>query len=206
MRIVSFKAWIIAFLILLIIVTCFHPIYPREQFLQHLGTALMLIIPFSDLKRNRLSKSAFICVSLFIMIHIIGARYIYSNVPYNDWFKAAFNMDLNGFLHTSRNHYDRFVHLMFGVLAFPYVFEVLDRGTAMKKMLRILMAFAVIQSVSMFYEIFEWLLTIVVSSEAADSYNGQQGDLWDAQKDMALAMAGSLLMVIIYSFRKIKQQ
>ena len=49
---------------------------------------------------------------------------------------------------------------------------------------------------SMAYEIFEWLLTVFLSPEDADSYNGQQGDMWDAQKDMALALVGSTLSAI----------
>ena len=55
-----------------------------------------------------------------------------------------------------------------------------------------------IQTGSMIYELFEWTLTIVMTSEEADYYNGQQGDMWDAQKDMALAMLGSTIMLVYY--------
>ena len=48
-------------------------------------------------------------------------------------------------------------------------------------------------SVGALYEIFEGLLTLMVAPEMADGYNGQQGDMWDAQKDMGLAFVGSLL-------------
>ena len=48
----------------------------------------------------------------------------------------------------------------------------------------------------MIYELFEWLITVFLSSEEADCYNGQQGDMWDAQKDMALAMIGSTVAAI----------
>ena len=54
------------------------------------------------------------------------------------------------------------------------------------------MAWLIIQTGSMIYELFEWLLTI------ADNYNGQQGDIWDAQKDMVLAMLGSTVMAAFY--------
>ena len=47
------------------------------------------------------------------------------------------------------------------------------------------------------YEIFEWLLTIVAAGETADRYNGQQGDIWDAQKDMALAALGAILVLLV---------
>ena len=50
----------------------------------------------------------------------------------------------------------------------------------------------------MIYELFEWLLTVVMTSEEADYYNGQQGDIWDAQKDMALAMIGSTIMAFLF--------
>ena len=50
----------------------------------------------------------------------------------------------------------------------------------------------VVLSASAVYEIFEWLLTVVMAPQHAEAYNGQQGDLWDAQKDMALSFGGSL--------------
>ena len=60
------------------------------------------------------------------------------------------------------------------------------------------MAWLFVQTGSMIYELFEWLLTVVMTSEEADYYNGQQGDIWDAQKDMALAMLGSSVMALLY--------
>jgi len=52
-------------------------------------------------------------------------------------------------------------------------------------------------SVSCLYEIFEWLLAIVAGGETAERYNGQQGDPWDAQKDMALAALGALVVIAL---------
>ena len=63
-----------------------------------------------------------------------------------------------------------------------------------------------IQTGSMVYELFEWLLTVVMTSEEADYYNGQQGDIWDAQKDMALAMLGSTIMLLFYFLGNIKKK
>jgi putative membrane protein len=57
----------------------------------------------------------------------------------------------------------------------------------------LMVAFLSIQAFSMLYELFEWSLTIFLSDGMSDSYNGQQGDMWDAHKDMALAMLGSIL-------------
>lgn len=99
---------------------------------------------------------------------------------------------------TGRNHYDRFIHFVFGFLAFPYLFEVLGRNRNIARLQMILLTWALIQSISMLYEIFEWLITLVLSTEAADNYNGQQGDIWDAQKDMTLALISSSIMAFLY--------
>ena len=64
--------------------------------------------------------SAFIGIALFTLLHIIGARYVYSNVPYKEW---SVSLGLVGadFFQDPRNHYDRFVHFSFGVLLFPFL-------------------------------------------------------------------------------------
>lgn len=194
----TLKLSILSALIATTIATCIDPIYPEEQFLQHLGTALIMSILVVDLFRQKLPLTAYIGVSLFILIHIIGARYIYSAVPYEDWFERLFGLDLN----SERNHYDRFVHLSFGFLFFPYVLYLTHKWLPVSKSKVIIVAWLFIQGLSLFYELFEWFLTIIISGEAAENYNGQQGDMWDAHKDMALAMLSSGLAAIYYLIAK----
>jgi putative membrane protein len=168
--------------------------------LQHLGTIILLAVLFTDLRKNKLTLFAFYFFSVFILLHIIGARYIYSYVPYDKWINSISRF-LTGKSLTaigSRNAYDRFVHLAFGILVFPIVFEYLSRRINNKVML-IVSTWAILQTISMLYELFEWGLTLVLSSEAANDYNGQQGDMWDAQKDMFLALVGSTGMLVIYA-------
>jgi len=198
------KIVIVGLIVLFGIITCIHPVFPNEQFLQHVGTLLLLLIPVMDIRKNRLSMNSFVCVCLFIAIHILGARYIYSFVPYNDWFKAIFHIDLNTLFHTTRNHYDRFVHFFFGILAFPYLYELIDRKKGLNTFLKVVIVWSFIQSFSMMYEIFEWFLSTIMSDYDANNYNGQQGDLWDSQKDMVLAMLGSTIMSIIYLIKSRK--
>jgi putative membrane protein len=184
------------------VATTINPIYPNEQFLQHIGTLIISSVVLIDLKRNVLPVSVFLGVSIFILIHIIGARWIYSFVPYEDWGNMLFGWDLNG----SRNHYDRIVHFSFGVLTLPY-FHALCSQLKIKNIVKVLIAWAIVQSLSVFYEVFEWLLTLLFSSDAAENYNGQQGDIWDAQKDMALAMLGSTLSglyILLFKKNKLK--
>ena len=178
-------------------VTFIHPVYPREQFLQHAGTILLLIPLFADLVKDRMPMSAFVGILLFAILHVIGARYIYSYVPYKEWSVSLGIVDEN-FFQDTRNHYDRFVHFCFGVLLFPYLQYACKQWFNLKALPAVFMSWLIIQTGSMVYELFEWLLTIVMSPEQAGNYNGQQGDEWDAQKDMVLAMAGSTVLAVFY--------
>jgi putative membrane protein len=63
-------------------------------------------------------------------------------------------------------------------------------------------ALAFILAVSCLYEVFEWLLTIIAAGPMADKYNGQQGDIWDAQKDMAIAGLGGAFGILWLLFLK----
>ena len=192
---------ILFFIVILIgVLTCIHPIFPRDQYLQHIGTILLLIPMVADLRKSRMPMSAFIGIALFTLLHIIGARYVYSNVPYKEW---SVSLGLVGadFFQDPRNHYDRFVHFSFGVLLFPFLVYLCKERLRQKPLIAILIAWLVIQTGSMIYEMFEWLITVVMSPATADFYNGQQGDMWDAQKDMALALIGSTIAALFYLFK-----
>ena len=193
------------FLILVVItvITCINPIYPHEQYLQHAGTVLLMIPLLWDIVKNRMTNLTFVCIVLFALLHVVGARYIYSYVPYKEWIVSAGIVNAD-FFQDTRNHYDRFVHFSFGLLMFPFFMHLCKEWLKLNIPVAILMSWLIIQTGSVIYELFEWLLTIVMSSEEADNYNGQQGDMWDAQKDMALAMVGSTLSaffcIVIHRF------
>ena len=192
----------IILLVVIALVSLIHPPYLQDQLLQHLGTVVLLLPLVLDVRRLKLPVSAFIGISLFILLHIIGARYIYSNVPYESCFKSWFHIDVNGILHTTRNDYDRFVHLGFGILFYPFFYFMSLKYVTRKHLPALFTAWLMIQTGSMLYELFEGLITWVMSPQAADDYNGQQGDMWDSQKDMAMALLGSTAMYVAYLLRR----
>lgn len=192
----------IILLVVIALVSLIHPPYLQDQLLQHLGTVVLLVPLVLDVRRQKLPVSAFIGIALFILLHIIGARYIYSNVPYESCFKSWFHIDVNGILHTTRNDYDRFVHLGFGILFYPFFYFMSLKYVTRKHLPALFTAWLMIQTGSMLYELFEGLITWVMSPQAADDYNGQQGDMWDSQKDMAMALLGSTVMYVVYLLRR----
>ena len=128
-------------------------------FLRKTGLAL-------ELRHPRLSVSTCVCLFIFACIHILGARYLYSNVPYDEWAKKLLNIDINikgdwkikpdgtyGFIHG--NKYDRFAHLAFGILMFLPVFQMVKRiVNGDNTLLAILIAWLTIQTFSMLYPVF----------------------------------------------------
>lgn len=198
----KYKFSIIIAVVVFAIVTCINPVYPEEQFLQHIGTALLVLLMLFDVKKNLFGKASFLGLAIFTILHIIGARYIYSYVPYDEFSQQFFGVSINEMLGTTRNHYDRLVHFSFGLLMLPMFSQIAEKQMKCSKGSAILAAWLLIQTGSMIYELFEWLLTIVMATEAANNYNGQQGDMWDAQKDMALALLGSSFTAILMFITK----
>lgn len=167
--------------------------FPEVAPLHHGPTLAMLIAAPFLLRRWPLSDGSVLCLVLFLALHTLGGRYTYSNLPYDAWFEALTGQEIAA----SRNMYDRFVHFAFGVLAVRPAFEWTIRYARSSRGLARAIAVGAVIVLGTLYEIFEWLLTLVAAGPLADDYNGQQGDIWDAQKDMALALGGALAAALL---------
>lgn len=173
--------------------TFVDPPYPFELRLQHVPTIVILAALLPIAWRETLSTGSFACVIAFLWLHILGARWIYSYVPYDTWAASLFGTSISEQLGWTRNHYDRLVHLASGVLlVFPFA-EILQTRSRTPPWLAALLAICVVLAVGAVYEIIEWQIAIAFSPAQAEAYNGQQGDIWDPQKDLALALLGGFL-------------
>jgi len=171
--------------------------YPEIALLQHIPTMLLIVTGPLLLRRWPLSTASVACIVAFMALHTLGGRYAYSNVPYDDWARALTGTTLSDAFGWTRNHYDRLVHFAFGALSVVPVAEIARRWGGLSRRGAAFTVLGWVLAISCLYEIFEWLLTIVAAGETADRYNGQQGDIWDAQKDMAFATLGAILVMMI---------
>jgi len=187
------------FAILMMNISPYH--YP-ELYLNNLGTLLLLGLMVIDIFKNVLSKIGFWGLFLFSVFHSVGSTWLYSFVPYNDWFISILGIDIDAYFEFTRNHFDRFVHFSFGLLLFAATKDLIIFRYKFNLKQALLVAFLGIQVFSMVYELFEWGIAVSLSEGMAESYNGQQGDVWDAHKDMALAMLGSLLTWAFFHFKQ----
>ena len=182
-------------LVLLVLTQIDQP-YPEVAPLHHLPTlAVILAAPFA-LGRWPLSNGSVACLAAFLALHTIGGRYTYVAVPHDAWTDALFGSSIGDALGFTRNHYDRFVHMAYGLLMVRPVWDLMVQFGGIGRRLAIWLAVAAVTAVSGLYEIFEWGLTLVLAGPLADDYNGQQGDMWDAQKDMALALLGAIISAL----------
>jgi putative membrane protein len=188
---------LLGLLLVLLLVAQIDQPYPEVALLQHLPTMLLLVVSPWLLRRWPLSTASLACIVLFLALHTLGGRYAYSNVPYDDWVRAVTGTTLSDTFGWTRNHYDRLVHFAFGALSAVPVAEAARRWGGLGMRGAMLTVLGWVLAVSALYEVFEWLLTLIAAGETADRYNGQQGDMWDAQKDMALAALGGVVGLAI---------
>ncbi len=181
-----------ALLLLLALVQVEQP-YPGVAPLHHLPTLVLIVAAPFILRRWPMSNCSVACLAAFLALHTIGGRYTYWDVPYDAWSEAVLGRSIGETFGLTRNHYDRFVHFAYGLLAVRPISEMLARHGRIAPRQALWIAVAIITSLSAFYEMFEWLLTLIVAGPMADDYNGQQGDIWDSQKDMALALLGAMI-------------
>jgi len=159
------------------------PKYRADWFLENIATALALPFAVRAYRRRLLDDVAWIEVTIFAVLHTVGSHYTYSEVPFGDWVRDA--------LGQSRNHFDRLVHFLFGVLMVRPIRQ-LFAGTARGWRVNYI-AVATVALISVLYEIIEWLVASVADPAAGTAYLGTQGDEWDAIKDMALAIGGAAI-------------
>jgi putative membrane protein len=135
-------------------------------------------------KRFPLTSLLYALICVHALVLIAGGAYTYARVPLGFW--------LQDLLHLERNPYDRLGHFMQGLVPAMVAREILFKGKFVsgRRMLAFL-SLCVALAVSAFYELIEWWAALALG-QGADEFLGTQGDPWDTQADMFLALLGAL--------------
>jgi len=139
-----------------------------------------------------MSNLVYVCVFLHMLILIYGGFYTYALTPLGDWVRDQ--------LHLSRNHYDRVGHLALGFFPALYAREILLRTSPLVrgKWLFFIVC-SICLAIGAFWELVEWWTTLLVASDVGQAFLGSQGDIWDAQWDMFLALVGAAISLVALS-------
>ncbi|MGG7646930.1 MULTISPECIES: DUF2238 domain-containing protein [unclassified Pseudomonas] len=187
--------------VLIVVVSGYSPHSRVDWALENLLVLLLVGTLVAVSGRFRLSAVSISLVFVFLCIHELGSHYTYAKVPYDQWCSALTGISLDKALGWQRNHFDRLVHLSYGLLMAYPIREVLLRLTPLRGFWLVFMALNIILSTSAIYEIVEWIGGAFLGDDTARAFVGAQNDPWDSQKDMALAVAGAFVsecVVLLY--------
>jgi len=184
---------LVGLLTVISLLTLWAPPAGRVSWCLEVGPGLLEVAVLAALyRRLPLSHFIYVCIFLHLQILIYGGVYTYAETPLGNWAKATF--------HLARNHYDRVGHFALGVAPALLAREVLLRCTPLRRggwlfflVCSIVLAFAA------FWELLEWWTALLAAPDVGVAFLGSQGDVWDAQWDMLLALIGALFTLPLFS-------
>lgn len=179
----------VAWLALVWLLAAIEPFDRFDWLLENLLVFIYGSILIATYHRFAFSTTSYLLFTVFITLHLVGAHYTYAETPFGFWLKDAFDL--------SRNHYDRIVHFAYGLLvAYPFR-EMLLRIGRVREGWSYFLAVNMVLAFSGFYEVLEGVVAMIVSPELGAAYLGTQGDVWDAQHDMGLALLGAIIAMVV---------
>lgn len=164
-----------------------------ENALVILGIGILLALR----RRLPFSRISYTLIFVFLCLHELGAHYTYAEVPYQQWFPA---------LAGGRNHFDRLVHFLYGLLLAYPIREIFLRVADVRGFWGYFLPLDLTMSTSMLYELVEWAAAECFGGELGAAYLGTQSDIWDAHKDMALASLGALIAMLLTAALNVRLQ
>ncbi|MCP9339163.1 DUF2238 domain-containing protein [Stutzerimonas xanthomarina] len=162
--------------------------YDRATWLLEVAPVLIAIpVLLLSYRHFPLTRLLYAVIAIHALILILGGTYTYARVPPGFWVQEWFDL--------SRNPYDKLGHFIQGVTPALLAREVLLRRHMVVpgKMLGFL-ALCIALAFSAFYELIEWWVALI-AGQGAEDFLGTQGDPWDTQSDMLMALLGALLSV-----------
>jgi len=160
----------------------------KDWIIENILVVLCLSVLIASRKWHRFSDLSYLCIFLFIMFHLYGAFYAYTQNAFGSWLQNTFQL--------WRNPYDRIVHFSFGLfMAYPFRELLINKfkvSTKTSWLLPIEIAF----SFGTLFELIEWGVSEVTTKETGETYVATQGDVWDAHKDILLAAIGAAICML----------
>ena len=182
--------WVVVFLSVLV----WSAIEPADRvtwWMEVIPALIGFVILWMTRRRFPLTELVYFLILIHAIILMVGGQYTYAEVPIGDWLRDLYAGD--------RNNYDKLGHLAQGFIPAMIAREVMIRNKVVA--IKAWMPFLVISIVlafSAFYELIEWWAALL-SAQAAESFLGTQGYVWDTQSDMMWALSGAILALLTLS-------
>ena len=164
--------------------------------LENVLVVIALAIFVATRQRLRFSNLSYTLLFAFFVAHEIGAHFTYARVPWQQWVGQVGGEGVV-VRALARNDYDRVVHFAYGLLMLRPAVELLRHAAPPTGVWRWLLPPLFILSHAALYEQLEWAATALFSNELGSTYLGSQGDPWDSEWDVLMAVAGALVALAI---------
>ena len=171
-----------------LVVSGIHPFDRTTWVLEIFPILIALPILFLTYNKFRLTQLLYFFILIHMLILVLGGAYSYARVP--------LGFALQDWLHLSRNPYDKIGHFFQGFVPALVAREILVRKKIIhgKKMLAFIIT-CIVLAISASYELIEWAAALILQ-QGAEEFLGTQGDMWDTQSDMFLALIGAIVALI----------
>lgn len=167
---------------------------PRDRFVWYLEVApaiIAAVVLAALYRRFRFTDLVYGLIWLHALVLVVGGHYTYAEMPLFNWLRDEF--------HLSRNYYDRLGHFMQGFVPAMIAREVLLRASPLRAGgWLFFLVLCVALAISASYEFLEWGVAVTTGT-AADAFLATQGDVWDTQWDMFLALIGAAIAQLALS-------
>jgi putative membrane protein len=189
----ALPAALLAVVAVALVASGLHPYDRLTWFLEVLPVLVAIPLLIATHRGFPLTPLAYWLVAIHSLVLILGGHYTYARVPLGFWIQDWFDF--------ARNHYDRIGHLMQGFGPAIIARELLIRTSPLApgKWLFTIVLFTIL-GISATYELVEWAAALSLG-QGADEFLGTQGDPWDTQSDMFLALVGALTALALLSRR-----
>ena len=186
-------AALLALLLAICLAAGWAPPAGHQSYLLEVVPGLAAVAFFAAVyRRFPMSHLVYGCWFVHVLILVYGGIYTYAETPLGNWARDTF--------HLSRNHYDRVGHLALGFFPALTIREVLLRRTPLAPGgWFTFITLSIVLAIGAFWELVEWWTTLVVAGDVGTAFLGSQGDPWDAQWDMLLALVGAALSLPLLS-------
>lgn len=164
--------------------------------IEQLAVVVALAVLYWSARQVRFTPLAQFGVAVLFCLHAVGSHYTYSLTPYQSWFHWLGGLPLHEWFDWQRNHYDRLVHLVYGLSLFLPFQQYLQQRLLLEQTVAAMLSVHLVLSTSALYELLEWGAAMTVGSDVGMAYLGTQGDVWDAHADIALAGLGAVIAML----------
>lgn len=183
------RRWHVTLLLSFLAILLWSGYTPADRFIWFLEVAPAIIgatVLVAIYPRVRLTMLVYCLIWLHALVLILGGHWTYAEMPLFNWLRDEFDL--------ARNYYDRVGHVFQGLVPAMIAREILIRNVVVRHHAWLyFIVCCVALSISAIYEFVEWWVALATGT-AAEAFLATQGDVWDTQWDMFLALCGAMLV------------